>query len=458
MMRRRLSASGRRAIASASASSGLRADARHDVVVVGGGVMGVWTAIALAKRGASVCLAEQFAPAHEKGSSHGDGRIYRLAYTEDIYVDMMRQSLPMWHDLQDFAQTPLLHETGGLNIAPVDSGLLDEQGALYARRGIAHEWLSAGEVNARFPQYGLPTSGPRQMRALFQPDFGVLFASKCVAAAWEYAAHLGVETVTGFRATALHDEGGESGGLVVADANGRAIRASAVVLAAGPWLTSLASALLGAGAPAIPTVVSAETVCFYAPKRGMEAAHSYEAMPVFIPEFDNGLGPFGYYGLPMIDVPGIKCSAHYCGPLVDPDRRPAAAGGDAAAAPAAAAEEAAAAARVAAVVDSTSRCVAETFPHVDHTPFTTSSCLYTTTPDHDYILSRAPTHFAGGRVILAGGGSGHAFKMGPAIGEAAASLALPGVPPPFDLQRFDVRRLLQLRGADLDHEARAERR
>ena len=329
MMRRRLSASGRRAIASASASSGLRADARHDVVVVGGGVMGVWTAIALAKRGASVCLAEQFAPAHEKGSSHGDGRIYRLAYTEDIYVDMMRQSLPMWHDLQDFAQTPLLHETGGLNIAPVDSGLLDEQGALYARRGIAHEWLSAGEVNARFPQYGLPTSGPRQMRALFQPDFGVLFASKCVAAAWEYAAHLGVETVTGFRATALHDEGGESGGLVVADANGRAIRASAVVLAAGPWLTSLASALLGAGAPAIPTVVSAETVCFYAPKRGMEAAHSYEAMPVFIPEFDNGLGPFGYYGLPMIDVPGIKCSAHYCGPLVDPDCRPAAAGGDA---------------------------------------------------------------------------------------------------------------------------------
>ena len=161
----------------------------------------------------------------------------------------------------------------------------------------------------------------------------------------------------------------------------------------------------------------------------------------------------------MIDVPGIKCSAHYCGPVVDADRRPTAAGGSEENRRALVADgtdaESVAAARVQAVIDSTSRYIAATFPHVEHTPFTSQSCLYTSTPDHDYVLSRVPGVQA--RVVLAGGGSGHAFKMGPAIGDACASLAL-GSAPPFDLARFDVQRLLNLTGDALDHEKAAERR
>ena len=110
---------------------------------------------------------------------------------------------------------------------------------------------------------------------------------------------------------------------------------------------------------------------------------------------------------------------------MDPDRRPAGAGGAADAATDEVAE-----ARVAAVVESTSRFVRATFPHVEPEPFATLSCLYTTTPDHDYILDEVPG-WAG--VVVAGGGSGHAFKMGPAIGDAAAALAL-GLEPPFSLE------------------------
>ena len=143
----------------------------------------------------------------------------------------------------------------------------------------------------------------------------------------------------------------------------------------------------------------------------------------------------------MIDVPGIKCSAHYCGPLVDPARRPQSAGGVDGALDAA--TEEAAAARVAAVVESTSRYIAATFPHVEHEPFVTQSCLYTSTADHDYILSPLP---ADPRVVLAGGGSGHGFKMGPAIGEACAALALRNEPP-LPLDRFHVERLLTGRHA-----------
>uniref|UniRef100_A0A7S0LC30 FAD dependent oxidoreductase domain-containing protein n=1 Tax=Coccolithus braarudii TaxID=221442 RepID=A0A7S0LC30_9EUKA len=137
----------------------------------------------------------------------------------------------------------------------------------------------------------------------------------------------------------------------------------------------------------------------------------------------------------MVDVPGIKASAHYEGPTVHPDERPSSAGGRQTLG---AAEEAAAAAQVAAVVESTNKLVAANFPHVEHTPLVTQSCMYTSTPDHDYILGRAPSAPS---VILAGGGSGHAFKMGPALGDCAAALAL-GIETPLPIERFGVERLL----------------
>ena len=106
--------------------------------------------------------------------------------------------------------------------------------------------------------------------------------------------------------------------------------------------------------------------------------------------------------------------------------------------------------QVRAVVESTSAMIAANFPHVETTPFETQSCLYTSTPDHDYILSRAPGYPS---VVLAGGGSGHAFKMGPAIGEACAALAL-NEEPPYDLERFDVARLLGLSAGAHEQAAR----
>ena len=89
-----------------------------------------------------------------------------------------------------------------------------------------------------------------------------------------------------------------------------------------------------------------------------------------------------------------------------------------------------------AIVASTTRYVAATFPHLETTPVATQQCMYTTTPDFDYVLGRVPS---APRVVLAGGGSGHAFKMGPAIGDCAAALAL-GEPPPLPVERFAVDR------------------
>jgi len=386
--------------------------------------MGVWAAIMAAKRGASTVLADQFEIAHERGSSHGDGRIYRLAYDEDHYYDMMMHSLPLWRELHASAKEKIMATTGQLNLAPEGHGRLESLEKLYRRRGVPHERLSAKALSTRFPQYDMASG----MGAMYQPDGGVLFASNSIRAAWELAASLGVRTVTGFRANVVTEEAQR---VVVASEEGGRLYGKGVVVAPGAWLSKMAAALFGLK---ITTRVSAEEVCYYAPKANCGLDHSYHAMPNFSASVDNGLGPQGYYGLPMIDVPGIKVSAHYCGPTIDPDARPASAGGIPGFAPSD--EETSARARIDAVIASSNRFVRETFPHVEHVPFKTSSCLYTATPDHGYVIDRVPGM---SRVVLAGGGSGHGFKMGPAIGDCCAALAL-GAAPPLSIGHFAVMR------------------
>ena len=431
-------------------------DETFDVCVVGGGVMGSWAAARAAERGASVALLEQYEPASTHGSSHGDGRIFRFAYEEAVYVDMMELSLKYWKELQASESEPLLATTGGLNIAPRGSAVhLERLAQTYDARGLDYERLSAAAVFARFPQY----QPAEHLEALFQPDYGVLFASKATRATWERARRSGARVATGARVERLCADG-DAGALRIeystAEGGMGAVRSKALVLAPGAWLSGACRTLLGVE---IPTRVTAETVSYYAPRSPGDASlrdHSYRSMPVACLDDDNGLGQYGYYCLPAIDVPGVKISAHYCGPeIADPSARATALaatngnGLDALAASAGAVADGGEA-RIRAVSASNARCAETLFSSLDASrAIIEQSCLYTSTADHDYVLSRAPrsARIAHGgptaprNVVLAGGGSGHAFKMGPAIGECAACLAL-GEPPPLDIARFDAERLL----------------
>ena len=286
------------------------ASKKYDVIVVGGGVMGVWSAIAAKRHGSHVCLLEQYDAGHRHGSSHGDGRIYRFAYQEELYVDMMNVSLVDWRALDGFAGG-VLAETGGVSLyggetnANYDShGSRESLAALYAKKGLAHETLGADDLERRFPQF---RPADRATLALFQPNFGVLFASPAVKSAWRYAATLGVRASPW---TPVARVASTDGGAAVTTRDGRVFRAGAVVVAPGAWLTARSREWFGLD---IPTEITAETVSYFAPRDADAVPHGYAAMPVFISDVDNGLGPYGYYGLPIVDVPGVKVSAHHVG-------------------------------------------------------------------------------------------------------------------------------------------------
>ena len=338
---------------------------------------------------------------------------------------MMLRSLEQWNALEDDSGEKLKHETGYLCVSdkPPEASFLTSMAALYERRNMEHEWLSPEEVTERFPQFRLH----QNERALYSKDCGVLFATKCVRACWKVIERLQGATIAGDTVTKLEKSGGR---YLVTTEKGTLLSVKSVVFAPGAWLTSVAKDFFDID---VPTIITAETVSYYEP-RDHSIDHSMFHMPTYTVDKDNGLGVFGYYGLPMVDIPGIKLSAHYGGFVIeDIQRRPQAAGG---LVPCEDRMEAEAAERYEKIIEANNALSSHLFPYVKDEPLKSETCLYASTYDHDFVIDTVP---GWGGVVLLGGGSGHGFKLAPAVGEAAACL-ITGEEVPFDLSKFALSR------------------
>ncbi len=368
-------------------------------LVLGGGVAGVAAAWAVAKRGEKVLLVEQFAPGHDHGSSHGDGRIFRCSYSEPVYVEMARRALVGWRELERAAVSSFLDLCGNWDCGPIASPELEGLERTMREAGLVCERLSAAESNARFPLLHLPAGA----EALFQPEGGVLFARRAMTALWEAAQAAGGRAVSGEPILAI--EAGSQGVELVAR-GGRRYRAPRLVVAAGGWSWDLLAGL----DLALPLQVTRELVAYFSPREGID--HSPAKLPTVIDYHTEK--PF--YALPQLEVPGIKVGWHMAGRPID---RP---------------DEAVTLDRdnLAAVED----FAQARFRHLQPRPLEISHCLYTMTPDHNFVLDRHPTEPG---IAVAAGLSGHGFKFGPVLGEILAALAL-GEAPPVEIGMFGVGR------------------
>ena len=370
-----------------------------DVVVIGAGTFGAWTAWHLRRAGRTVALIDAFGAGHSRASSGGESRIIRMGYGDRaLYSRWAIESLPQWKDLlAEAGQPALFFRTGVLWLGHDDDPHVDATARTLDRLGIATESLAPADLESRFP--ALDITGIT--RGIFEPDSGVLLARRAVSTVVNQAVRHGVD----YRVASVMPPGPSWRGEALDLSDGTRVPAGSFVFASGPWLPKLFPDLLG---PLLRT--TRQEVFFF----GTPAGDHRFAPPVLPAWIDFHAGA---YGLPDIEGRGAKVGLTALGPAFDPDlgdRTPSA--------------EGLAAAR---------RFAAARLPGLRDAPLLEARvCQYANTPSGDLLLDRHPDHHS---VWLAGGGSGHGFKLGPAVGAYIAS-RISGTGPAEDLVGLRAKR------------------
>jgi glycine/D-amino acid oxidase-like deaminating enzyme len=353
-------------------------------VVIGAGVMGSWTARWLQRAGLDVTLVDAHGPGNSLSSSGDESRVTRSAHGPDAHYPLwQRQSLREWQHLEARSRERLFVQTGVLWLAAAPDGMEADSLETLTRLDIPAERLSLADLSARWPQLGIDGLA----WALFEPEGGALMARRATAAIARDVTDAGGRYV---RATVARPQGADGGRLGrVRLSDGSTLEADAFVFAAGPWLATLLPDVAGGGRLA----VTRQEVVYVSPPAG-DARFDAGSLPTWV---EYGAA---FYGLPSIEGRGMKFAPDRPGPIVDPERlerRPS--------------DEAVAAVHEFARLR---------FPAMAERPVNESRvCQYESTPDSHFIIDRHP---AWEDAWVVGGGSGHGFKHGPAIGRYAAAL------------------------------------
>ncbi len=360
----------------------------YDVAVIGAGSFGSWIAWHLCRAGRSVLLLDAWGPAHSRASSGGESRAIRMGYGGDaIYTRMSMRSLELWKALFLETGQPLFHRTGVLWMARAGDPSSAATERTLAAAGVPMEVLPGAELARRFPQMRLEEPA---VYGIFEPESGALMARRAVACVVDDAVRRGTE----YALESILAPSASARKAVVATASGQSIAAGIFVFACGPWLPKLFPALLGSRIH--PT---RQEVFFFAPRAGDRRFRS-PALPMWL-DFADPRGP---YGFPDLEGRGFKMAFDRHGPAFDPDTgdRCVSAQG----------------------LEEAYRFLAERFPDLADAQLVESRvCQYENTSSGDFLIDRHPDF---DNVWLAGGGSGHGFKHGPAVGEYLCGRILDG--------------------------------
>ena len=355
------------------------------IAVIGAGAFGGWTALHLLRLRARVTLVDAWGAGNSRSSSGGESRIIRATYgPNQPYTKMAARAMQLWKEHEKRWGEKLLQRVGVLWMAGTEDDDF-ERGSLPVLREheIAHEELSVGQMARRWPQINF--EGVRW--GIFEPNGGFLRARyACQVVAERFVAEGGE-----FLEAAVLPGGLEEGckhGLQLS--NGSKLLAEGYVFACGPWLGRVFPETIGKLIR--PT---RQEIFFFGPPPGDE--FSTAKLPVWGDHRERFM-----YGMPASDGRGFKVADDTRGPEFDPSS------GDRAVS-----------------VEGLQRAreyLGFRFPGMKDAPLIESRvCQYEDTPDENFIIDRHP---AAQNVWIVGGGSGHGFKHGPALGEMVAGCVL----------------------------------
>ena len=357
----------------------------YDVAIIGLGAMGSAAACHLARRGLRVIGFDRHSPPHDLGSSHGETRIIREAYAEGIaYVNIFPRAYELWAELEEESGRELYLQTGGLMFGPPDSEMVAGAETSAKTHNLAYEKLSADEVRRRYDIF----NPDDDMMAISDPRAGILYPEACVEAHLELAGRHGAELLLDQPAIAWTSK---SGGVTVETETGT-YNAQSLILSAGAWLPELLNGL------DIPLKVERQVLMWYEPVNNANLFRP-DQCPIFI--WDTGPG-IHFYGFPDIGT-GVKVARMHYGEISSADdlRRSTDANDD-----------------------PPVRSFLERYmPDVPGRLVNTQVCMFTNTPDEDFIIDLHPERQ---NVVIASPCSGHGFKFASAMGEILADLATTG--------------------------------
>lgn len=367
----------------------------YDAIVIGVGGMGSATLYHLARGGANVLGLEQFGIPHALGSSHGSTRIIRLSYDKGSeYVPLLRAAYRHWHELEDASGTTVVHITGGLDIGPRGSWIVEGSARSCRQHGIDYEELGGKEIRRRFPGYRLPAG----VRGIFQPDSGYLLSEVAIKAHASVARSFGAKILKNTRVSGWERAGN---GLRVSSDRGH-FEAKRLVVTAGPWVGTLSAELGQLCQPERQVMLWTSPLA-----KGLFEPASF---PVF-----RMLCPFGrFYGYPDHLDEGFKIAKYHH--LHQPVEHPSKLDRECHPEDEATLREA----------------VSEYFPQAGGPTRKMAACMFTNTLDGDFILDRYPGESG---VFVAAGFSGHGFKFCGVVGKIMADFCMDR-PTPWDIRRF----------------------
>ncbi len=361
--------------------------ASYDAIVVGLGGIGSAATYRLAAGGGRRVLGlEQFELGHDRGASQDVSRITRLSYHRPEYVSLAIEAQAAWRDVEAASGERVITITGGLDLAPPGAAeSIDDYADSMTAVGVPFEWLDAAAVMGRWPQWRLDDG----TRAIFQADGGIADPERGNAAHQRLAREAGAELREHARVEAIRDHGGD---LEVVLEGGVTVTTGAIVLATDAWTNDLLAPL----GHELPLSVTREQVTWYAPADdAAAAAFAPERFPVWI-----WLDQPSFYGFPTWRGPGPKIGEDIGGRpttattrTFDPDLD---------------------------CLDRATAFLDRRMPGAVGGVARTKTCLYTVTPDRDFVVDRLPAHPG----VIVALGAAHAYKFAALFGTWLAELAL----------------------------------
>lgn len=372
-----------------------------EYIVIGAGLAGAATTLALTSRGENVIVLERLTPANERGSSHGSARIFRYAYPQRLYTELVVRARALWDEIERVSDVSLISQTGA-----IDHGEARHLAQLvdgFTHFGIEHEVLKSAQAAERWPQFAF------ESEVLWHPGAGVIDSERAVTTMLDLASATGrARILENWEATAVSQR--TSGGLSVTSSGGDVVDGSRVIVAAGGWLPSLLRnlELPSEFLSSLPKFDVRQEQAFHMPYRDAgESGRPVHDWPTFIHK-TNDLSTYGLPGGRDSGGKGQKLAqfngGRSLGSALDQDGL---------------------------ITDEMRSRMVEYarryLPGLVPEPYAETTCLFTNTPTEDFIIDEASG------IVIVSACSGHGAKFAPLLGEFAADLATGsgGVPDQF---------------------------